>query len=534
MNRRRFLSTAAAWGVAGPTLVNFAHGAGQAAPAARVALDFSRVKATLDRRLLGSFLEHIGRAIYGGIFEPGAKSADAHGFRRDTLDEVRSLGVPIVRYPGGNFVSGYHWQDGVGPREKRPQVLDRAWNSLETNEFGVDEFAAWCRLAGAEPLLAVNLGSGSAEEAAALVEYCNLPDGTKWSELRRQNGHAEPHNVRTWCLGNEMDGPWQIGHMSASEYGRKAADAARQMRVVDRDLRLVACGSSGPFMPTYLEWDRQMLELCYADVDAISLHRYFDNSRETGGDTRVFLALNLALEEQIRQVSAVCEYVRGRLRSKKRLWLSFDEWNVWYRDRDYDGRRQKAPHLIEEVYNLEDALLVGGILNSLLRNAEVTRIGCLAQLVNVIAPLMTNAEGVLRQTIYHPYAWALASAKGVVLNAPVESTTYDIAGAGAVPYLDVAATYDETSGECLLLILNRDLNRPHELAIDVAKGSLSGPLKRMTLAGPDLKATNTFDSPNRVTPEELPMPKMGDRVTLEVPPHSYSMVLFGKSSHAAH
>ena len=325
------------------------------------------------------------------MYEPDSKLADEHGFRKDVIAEVKELGVPIIRYPGGNFVSGYHWQDGVGPKDKRPTVLDRAWNSRETNQFGTNEFIEWCRLVGSEPLLGFNLGTGTVEQAVAYVEYCNVDAGTKWSDLRRQHGYEKPHNVRYWCMGNEMDGPWQMGRMTAREYGRKARDAARQIRVIDRDLKLIACGSSNTILPTYFTWDREVLEECYDQVDGISLHNYFGNTPElTGNSTARYLAMNLDMERQIHEIAAVCDYVQATLRSPKRLWLSFDEWNVWYRARGGDavnGHRQFAPHLLEEEYNLEDALLVGGFINSLLRNSDRVRVACLAQLINVIAPL---------------------------------------------------------------------------------------------------------------------------------------------------
>ena len=275
--RRSFLGRTAAAAVAlgAPSWLARVAQAQSASARARVIVDPERTVANLDRRLFGSFLEHLGRAIYGGVYEPGSKLADADGFRKDVLDEVRRLGVPIVRYPGGNFVSGYDWRDGVGPKAERPRVLERAWNSTETNQFGTNEFMAWCRATGVEPLLGLNFGTGGAEMAAALVEYCNVEKGTRWSDLRRRHGVEKPHGVKRWCLGNEMDGPWQIGHMTAREYGRKAADAARQMRIVDPGLQLVACGSSGPGMGTYLDWDREVLEECYEVVDGISLHRYF-------------------------------------------------------------------------------------------------------------------------------------------------------------------------------------------------------------------------------------------------------------------
>jgi alpha-N-arabinofuranosidase len=497
--------------------------AGDAAPA-RVLLDPARTRADLDRRLFGSFLEHIGRAIYGGIFEPGSKQADPRGFRKDVLEEVRTLGVPIVRYPGGNFVSGYNWLDGIGPVKDRPRVLDRAWNSIETNQFGTDEFVAWCRAAGAEPMLAVNLGTGTAEGAAALVEYCNVEKGTRYSDLRRRHGAEAPHGVKFWCLGNEMDGPWQIGHTTAAEYGRKAADAARQMRAVDRTIRLVACGSSGPSLPTYLEWDRQVLQECYAEVDALSLHRYFRKAGEAARDSETFLAQNLGMERQVREAAAVCDLVRGRLRARKELWLSFDEWNVWYRATGGDGRRQVAPHLIEEVYNLEDALLVGGLLNALLRQAARVRVACLAQLVNVIAPLLTNAETVLRQTIYYPYAWALGHARGKVLDLSVESPGYEAGDLGAVPYLDAAGTLDARSGQTCLLLLNRDLVREREVEVTWREGAPGRVLVYRTLTGNDLKASNSFAQPRRVAPAELEPPRPGGTMRLKLPARSYTVL----------
>ena len=494
----------------------------------RVYMDSRRTLSPLARNLFGSFLEHLGRAIYEGIYDPLSKRSDPNGFRADVIEEVRKLGVPIIRYPGGNFVSGYKWLDGVGPRQDRPRVLDKAWNSVDSNQFGTNEFLAWTKLVGTQPLLAVNLGTGTPEAAAALVEYCNVAKGTQWSELRRKHGIAEPYDVRAWCLGNEMDGPWQIGHMSATEYGLKAADAGRQMRYVDPKLQLVACGSSGPTRPSYLVWDREVLEQCYEYVDAISLHRYFDNTGETGGDSSKFLALNLSMERQIEEVSAVCDFVQGLQRSPKKLWLSFDEWNVWYRARSgtaVDGNRQEAPHLLEEVYNLEDALLVGGLINSLLRHSERVRIGCLAQLINVIAPLMTNSDGLLRQTIFYPYAWALQYARGCALNILIEHpVSYPVSGMGQVPYLDVAGTLNSSDGAVSLFVLNRDLSKPRQFELTWEDKPAGGLLAASVLTGGDLKAVNSFDAPQRVVPRAADQPSSdGSRTKFEVPPRSYSV-----------
>lgn len=507
----------------------------------RVAIDSDRQIAPISPHLFGSFLEHLGRAIYEGIYDPGSKLADSNGFRTDVMKEVQELRVPIIRYPGGNFVSGYHWLDGVGPRKNRPAVLDRAWNTLETNQFGTNEFVTWARQVGAEPLFGLNFGTGSAEDAAALVEYCNVAKGTKWSELRRSHGYDQPHGVKVWCVGNEMDGPWQIGHMPAREYGIKAVDAARQMRAVDPSIKLVACGSSGPFMPTYIDWDRTVLEECYDEVDGISLHRYWGNDEETNKDSSIFLAMNLAMDRQIREIAAVCDVVQARKRSNKQLHLSFDEWNVWYRARSGDavnGHGKPAPHLLEEQYNLEDALVVGGLANSLIRHSDRVKIACLAQLVNVIAPLMTNENGVLRQTIYYPYAWALKYGRGraislnpegptypvASLGHPVESTGLPSPGFGDVPYLDVVATLEPDKKTATLLVLNRDLEKSRTLEILWRDLTPSSVIAFETITGSDLKAVNTFADPKRVLPQKLESPRLGSKMSVDFPAKSYSVL----------
>ena len=392
-----------------------------------------------------------------GVYEPGSRLADANGFRKDVLAEVKGLGVPIMRYPGGNFVSGYNWLDGVGPKDKRPTVLERAWNSLETNQFGTNEFIEWCRLVGTEPLLGFNLGTGTPEQAVAYVEYCNVDKGTKWSDLRREHGYERPHNVRYWCLGNEMDGPWQMGHMTAREYGRKARDAARQIRVIDP-----STASSSPAAPATPSCPRTSSGIARCSRSATTrwtASRCTTTTATrralTGNDTRALPRDEPghgAADPGDRAPSATT--CRACKRSPKRLWLSFDEWNVWYRARGgrfANGQRKFAPQLLEEVYNLEDALLVGGFLNTLLRQSDRVRVGCLAQIVNVIAPLVTNETTVLRQSIYYPYAWALKYARGRVLDLLVESETYPIKAEGLrpdfarddqVPFVDVAATFD--------------------------------------------------------------------------------------------
>jgi len=537
-NRRRFLRQVSTAGIACSANAAFGNFLFAQTPTsgsndvAKIYVDTRRTVAPLDRNLFGSFLEHLGRAIYEGIYDPGSKLSDSNGFRKDVMDEIRKMGVPIVRYPGGNFVSGYNWLDGIGPKQDRPRVLDKAWDTLNTNQFGTDEFMAWCKAVGTLPLMGLNLGTGTAEQAAALVEYCNVPQGTKWSDLRRKNGSAEPYNVKHWCLGNEMDGPWQIGHMTATEYGMKAQDAARQMHAVDPSLKLIACGSSGPFMPTYLEWDREVLEQCYDYVDALSLHRYLGNTdQETGKDSTKYMAMNLSMEKQIKETLAVCDLVQGHKRSPKKLWLSFDEWNVWYRERSGDattGHGKENPHLLEEIYNLEDALLVGGILNTLIRNADRVKLACLAQLINVIAPIMTNANGMFRQTIYYPYSWALQFARGSVLNLLVESPTYEVSGMGQVPYLDCAGTVSPEDGKVSLFTLNRDLAKAHTIEVNWQDKAPGKALSASLLTGDDLKAFNSFETPQKVAPSTLDKPSVsGGRAKFEVPARSYAVIQWG-------
>ncbi len=378
------------------------------------------------------------------------------------------------------MVSGYNWWDGVGPKKDRPTVLERAWNSIETNQFGTNDFMDWAKAVGTEPLLGFNLGTGTSEMAVAYIEYCNYAKGTKWSELRRSHGYDQPHKVKYWCLGNEMDGPWQMGRLTAREYGRKARDIAQQARVIDPDVQLIACGSSNTILPTYLTWDREVLEECYDQVDGISLHNYFGNEPElAGGKSERFLAQNLDMERQIQEITAVADYVQGLYRSPKQLWLSFDEWNVWYRARSaehLDGKGQFAPKLLEEVYNLEDALLTGGFLNTLMRQSDRVRVACLAQIVNVIAPLVTNSKGVLRQSIYYPYLMALKYARGRMLDIQVRERDLPHPRRGPAARISRAmrrcpsSTWSRptmrSEKRIAVFALNRDLTSERELALN--------------------------------------------------------------------
>src|SRR5580658_2654362 len=387
----------------------------------KIVVDRDFVIAPLDRRIFGTFVEHMGRCVYGGIYEAGHPTADANGFRRDVLALTKELGATIVRYPGGNFLSGYNWEDGVGPKEARPRRLDLAWGSLETNEFGTNEFVTWCKTAHVEPMFAVNLGTRGPDEARHFIEYCNHPGGTYYSDLRRAHGYDAPHDIKFWCLGNEMDGPWQICQKTAAEYGRAAQETAKVMRWVDPSIQLAACGSSHRAMPTFGAWEYEVLEHTFEEVDFLSLHMYYLNPYNDVGE---FLANIEIMDRFIKEAVSVCDAVAAKRRSPKRMMLSFDEWNVWYKARTDEDHSKPgwpiAPRLIEEIYDLQDALMVGGALITLLNNANRVKAACLAQLVNVIGAIFTEPGGpAWRQKIFHPFKLTAQHASRQVLQTKV-------------------------------------------------------------------------------------------------------------------
>jgi len=465
-------------------------------------LDPAFTVAPVSRRTFGSFVEHMGRCVYTGIYEPSHPTADADGFRRDVLELTRELGVSIVRYPGGNFVSGYRWEDGVGPVADRPVRRDLAWHSLETNEVGIDEFARWAGKAGVEIMYALNLGTRGVQEALDVQEYLNHPDRTRLAELRRANGSPEPYGVRMFCLGNELDGEWQTGHKTAQEYGRLAAETARAMRSAEPWLELVACGSSGSSMPTFAAWEAEVLELTYDAVDYISAHAYYE---PLDGDLDSFLASAVDMDHVVDSVVATADSVGAKLKSRKRLKISFDEWNVWYQSRLEASRETEwrvAPRVIEDCYNVADAVVVGNLLISLLRHSDRVTAACQAQLVNVIAPIRTEPGGpAWRQTIFHPFALTARLARGEVLRVEPRGPVYETARYGEAPVIDAVATHDAESGEVTVFVVNRSRTEGVELTVALTGfGAGLRVAESWTLADDDLSAANTADQPDRVVP----------------------------------
>lgn len=481
----------------------------------------------IDNRIYGSFIEHLGRAVYGGIYEPDHEIADDQGFRQDVLDLVKKLNVPIVRYPGGNFVSGYNWEDGTGDKTKRPRKIELAWNSIETNQVGIDEFQEWAKRADSQVMMAVNLGTGGPQDAQNCVEYCNADTDTHYANLRRQNGFDKPFGIKTWCLGNEMDGPWQICHKTAEEYGRIATEAAKLMKLVDPEIELVACGSSGFDMSTFGDWELTVLDHVYNYVDYVSLHQYFAN-REN--DTADFLAKSTDMDSFIKTVIAICDVIKGKKHSDKTINLSFDEWNVWFHSNEADTKIEKwqvAPPMLEDIYTFEDALVVGCILMTLQNNCDRVKIACLAQLVNVIAPIMTRNDGIAwAQTIFYPFMYASANGRGTAMKPVVKCDTYSTSAHKNVPYLETSVVHNSENRELIVFAVNRSLEDQIDLELSFQDFGSCTPLKHVELYCEDLKAVNTGDSQAVLPTERNLEGNAGEKQTVTLKKHSWNMITY--------
>jgi alpha-N-arabinofuranosidase len=492
---------------------------------AHISIDASNIISPIDDRLYGSFIEHMGRAVYTGIYEPGHPTANADGFRQDIVNLIRPLRIPLIRYPGGNFVSGYCWEDGVGPKAERPVRPELAWFALETNQVGTNEFMDFLKLTDSQPMLAVNLGTRGPQDAVNLLEYCNFPGGTHYSNMRIAHGYPQPHNVKLWCLGNEMDGPWQICAKTADEYGRAACETAKMMKWLDPDIELVVCGSSFREMPTFGDWERTVLRHTYEHVDYLSLHTYYMNMEN---DIPSFLASNVKMDRFIKEVATICEEVKAEKGSHKDIKLSFDEWNVWYHfKKDYQEPQKWtiARPIEEEAYDFADALLVGSMLTTLINNADVVKIACLAQLVNTIAPIMTQPGGCAWvQTTYYPFLYASRYGRGAALNVEFEVPTYSCNAGPNIPYIDCAAVLSDDGKELTIFIVNKNLEQDIECRISLIGISVGNIIECITLSGYALDTVNNADySP--VKPEQLDDISITENnISLTLPRASWNMI----------
>lgn len=498
---------------------------------ARIFTDRHFAFSEIDKRIYGSFLEHMGRAVYEGVYQPGNKNADKDGFRRDVMDAVRELCVPLIRYPGGNMVSSYRWEDSVGPRGKRPVCIEPAWQNLEDNTFGLGEFMDWSKQVNTAPMMAVNLGTRGAADAKNLIEYCNFPGGTYYSDMRIAHGYRDPYNIKLWCLGNEMDGPWQIGHKSADEYGSLAAQTAKLMKLIDPSIELCACGSAGISLPTFAEWDAKVLDYCYDLVDYISVHTYFDNRCKTDADTREYFANSLSLDNQLEGIIAAADYVRAKKKKKKTIGLSLDEWNVVYRPHGKvpDEKWTKAPHEIEDTYSMEDVILFGALLNSIINHSDRVKIACLAQLVNVIAPIMTSDNACWKQTIFYPFSIMSRLGRGEALRFTVDCPVYETRNFGSVNLLDCSIVENREEERVTLFLVNRDLEEGLEVSCDLRQYEGYEISDFTVINHENIKAQNTEEHPDTVVPRAGKDASFaGGILTLPLEKHSWNTVTLRK------
>lgn len=478
----------------------------------------------IDKRIYGSFIEHLGRAVYGGIYDPNHVTANEHGFRMDVMDFVKALDVPIVRYPGGNFVSSYHWEDGTGDKTKRPRKMDPAWKSIETNQVGIDEFQEWASQANSSVMLTVNLGTRGPEDAKNLVEYCNSDTDTYYPNLRKENGFEKPFHIKTWCLGNEMDAEWQIGQKTAEEYGHIAAEAAKLMKICDPSIELVLCGSSVTDLPTFGEWDYKVLEQAYSFVDYISLHQYYGNFDDNTSD---FLGRSVHMDSYIKSIAAICDAVKSKKHAAKTINLSMDEWNIWFHSKGRETEDwQIAPPILEDIYTFEDALLVGCMLITLQNNCDRVKIACLAQLVNVIAPIMTSDTNVWVQTIFYPFMYASLNGRGTALKPVIKSPSYTTTDSLVVPYLETSVIHDKVNRTITVFAVNRSLDNNMDLSLDLGGFESAVLVEHLELFSDNLKSTNS-ESEETVSPKQreiVESKSSHQQVTLKK--HSWNMLKY--------
>jgi len=483
---------------------------------ARIKIDTERVIGDIDPLIYGNFIEHLGRCIDGGVFQEKSPLSDANGYRRDVLAAARKLNVSILRWPGGNFSSNYHWRDGIGPRDQRPPRLEMAWGTVESNRFGTHEFLQYAEMLGTQPYICANLGTGTWTEAQQWVEYCNSREDTAMTRLRKQNGSAEPWRVKYWGLGNEMDGPWQMGHRSAEDYGKFALEAAKLMKWTDPNIKLIAAGSSnyGPGVD-WTAWNRTVLDFLKDHADYLAIHRYVGNPQNDFGD---FLANSLELDERIKITEGVIEAAMSSQTNRRPIYIAWDEYNVWYRAR---GPQQRGRRILEERYNLEDALVIATFLNSFVNHAHIVKIANMAQLVNVIAPIFTSDEGMFIQTIYYPLQLFAVNTKGKAIELFVDSPRYKTARFDGVPYLDASAAWD--NGSLVLNVVNRHRDQSIEAELETQDKHFTGSVAVFEVNGPDIKSENDFNK-SMVKTVERSVPADGQKLRYSFPPHSFTML----------
>jgi alpha-N-arabinofuranosidase len=437
------------------------------------------------------------------------------------MEAIKGLNVSILRWPGGNFVSGYDWKDGIGPRDKRPVRPEGAWGSTEPNTFGTDDFLKYSERVGTEPYICINAGLGTIQEARDWVEYTNESRDTFWARERRKNGRDKPYNVKYWGLGNEIDGPWQLGHKNADDYAKFALEAAKAMRRVDPSIKLIASGSSN-FGADWITWNRTILERLKNEIDYISLHTYIGNR---DNDFERFLAASQDIDNRIEVVRGQIRAVQATMRNPRPIYVAYDEWNVWYRARG-GGEHETGATRLEEIYNFEDALAMGMFFNSFIRNADIVKMANLAQIVNVIAPIFTNEKGLFLQPIYFPLAEYAKQGSNTALDVWSQGPEYKIGNRAPLRYLDVSSTHDKKNGVVYLNVLNRSKDKNITAAIENQTGKAGANASVWEMNHPDMKATHTFGDDKKVRPvtKEVSLKQSGSGFEYTFPAHSLTIM----------
>ncbi len=484
--------------------------------AAVIKIDTDRQIGQIDPKLYGNFIEHLGRCITGGIFDEGNSLSDVEGFRKDVLEAVKNLHVSLLRWPGGNFSSNYNWRDGIGPRDERPRRLEMAWGTVEDNRFGTHEFLDYVSRSGSEPYICTNLGTGTWDEAQQWVEYVNSDQDTATTRLRRKNGREKPWKVSYWGLGNEMDGPWQMGHRSAEDYGKFALEAAKLMHWTDPSVKMIAAGSS-LFSSDWVGWNRTVLSYLKPHVDYLSLHMYVGNRED---DYYAFQACTLELADRIKITEGTIREALVSGPPRKPIYIAWDEWNVWYRAR---GDKERGRRILEEHYNLEDALVVSSFLNTFVNHAHIVKIANMAQLVNVIAPMFSSDKGLFLQTIYYPLQLFATHCHGAALDLFVSCPTYQTKGYDAVPYLDISSAYN-TDGTLVVNVTNRHRDQSMDAVFELEDKKFAGDFEAHEVNGPDIKAENDFDKTTVKTIRKPSVEGSGTVLKCSFPAHSFTML----------
>lgn len=476
-----------------------------------IKVDPDRKVGVVDPNIYGAFLESM--AAYRGIYDPTSPLADKNGFRKDFIEMIKELNVPVVRWPGGNFVSGYNWEDGIGPKDQRPKRADLAWTSIESNAMGTDEYATLCKLLGAENFVCINAGTGTLDDARYWVEYCNYPKGTYYSDLRAKYGNPEPFKVKYWALGNETDGPWQLGQKSKEDYVKFALEAAKMMRLVDKDIKLVASGASNypgvtaGYDPDegWIVWNDYILDNMVGKIDYISLHRYATQAlRGKGEETWANnMSLGLEIDMIIDMTQKLIDKAMMNKSSRRPVYISFDEYSA--RGNGLQGPLMLAQHL-----------------NSFIRHADVVK---MANITMITALVGNSPEGDYKNTLYYPFYLYSHNSRGTALDVLTICEKYNSDVFKDVPYLDVTAVVNEATKEVVINVVNRHETKALATDIVLQSGEYTGTAKVNEVNGETVNSTNT-KAREEVKTVTKDLKFKGNTIRYTFPAHSFTQFQF--------